>query len=1772
MQHSRIMRVFSTLLACVMVISSVGVQPVAVAAPVLDSGSDVAGPVSSNTIITSSTTIYVPDNYPTIQTAVNAAGSGATIIVRAGTYAENIVVSKSDLTIESESGAGVTTVQAASSSSHVFHIRSVNGVRISGFTVKGATGEKKAGISLDQASYCEVSDNVVSNNWAGIGLYMAKGNTIHRNTFSNNTYGGGTSEDPGGGGCAVEEAVYGTDIAAEPKGTLDSLRVLRDQELSTAYVDSYYEYSPDVTRILISKPALMFQSAQLISKHMPAVRYVLGQGGRDLEITEEGAREMVSFLRNLGAAVAERENSIGVARSAEIMALLDEFEDQIWASTDQMFSEAFRDSVYYAGANQATRVATASSARNVFYLNNFINNTTNARNEQSTNTWNSNHKIFYRYKGKVFEGYVGNYWSNYTGSDAYGDGIGDTAYVIDGSNRDNYPLVEPFANYATGPRRPKNMLPEPWALYVFDPVTLGSSPFEHPVSGVTHVASRWQLARGGKAVHTVTMDTGSTTEHLELFHGVEGILEPYTSYIWRVRYQDDLGLWSEWSEFTSFTTGPTGDQAFIWPKIIAHPIDLIAIPALGRFVDVPTVHVMARPNQAVNVTAYVYNIGNTVWDSGYRLVFVEGDSLGIPPEMEVDRTVAPLQWWKVEQEIEAPAEEGIYEGYWTMENPDGQHFGNPWFSNIVRVRLLVADIHPDLKAAIEELRDTTVEALDRVKDGAKQVADDADFFGRKVEEHHRRMVLGLYFAIPSALMGLFPGGDIVDKALWQLGWGIVKANITDPPYTGTQKETVYMPAFQRIFDQEDWGDDLLVETGLRFYPATQANVTIEELSDDQVVDNWELIMKGKGLLKVAYPMLATHNKELAETLQKQVDAVHLPHLDLQKQRSYSGDLQARVGAVAAMSETYLYQSGLPDPSEGDPLGLLATLRPEFDKNPNYLKQVILTVVKVGVQVVVTVVASPLASVAVGGAWALGEAYVEMQKRNAAEQIFVSGLNLMGEAVRVSAHVHGNTLGGLARLQHGHAPHPVTGELVKAEHLRKKQQPDSFTDIRTELTAVDVKNTSSDTAVFFAFSEYIGQTRVGVLKHVQTPHVALGAVIVEPGQTGTVELQYHRKTTIYALMSYYIKKQGIKPVKGTRILVTVLGINESGTFFVGQREGVWHLNRPLALEGGGSVHALDSGLISLLDHPLFEEFPLELDVYARPDDATYQGHIWLTNTLDGPLTYGIRQSLPPHITVLEVDEGGQQVDEGDGSVILMWEETLEPEEMRVLEYRFAYEGDFVGELELPAMEITFVDTDTHEVLLELLLGIPPIEVPLPVSATVSAPAVVLPGEAIESTVYLLHRLEEGEEASGSVEVSLLDREGETLHSEVQGFQVPPAGAQNLTFSLPGLPDKVRYRLATNITYEETQRSVDVRTVRVGASAPRVTLQVEPANLVFTGESLGYTVEVQNVTDHLLTEVLVSLETPSGTQVIVASISAEGKLDLEDPRLVRWELLGGLAPGEEAALSVQVQVEDDATEPDRVSLLTAQAWVESQEAVRGRSPQATTFVAKAPESLVGGVIGQVVLEGREEHGGAQVQVGNYTTSTDFDGHFALEVPAGNYTINVTRRGFLSSVTLEAAVAAGEVVDLNSIYLPAGEITGELPEGTVGQNYEATLEVTGGHEPYTWEIVAGQFPDGLTLDTETGAVSGTPTQVGTFPFTIRVTDDEGLTATGVVSITITDREQPWYYDWTKDGVIDDDAILEAVYCWLTGTPKHDHVLIDEDILWVVYCWLTGEVTPHQ
>lgn len=108
--------------------------------------------------------------------------------------------------------------------------------------------------------------------------------------------------------------------------------------------------------------------------------------------------------------------------------------------------------------------------------------------------------------------------------------------------------------------------------------------------------------------------------------------------------------------------------------------------------------------------------------------------------------------------------------------------------------------------------------------------------------------------------------------------------------------------------------------------------------------------------------------------------------------------------------------------------------------------------------------------------------------------------------------------------------------------------------------------------------------------------------------------------------------------------------------------------------------------------------------------------------------------------------------------------------------------------------------------------------------------------------------------------------------------------------------------------------------------------------------------------------------------------------------------------------------------------------------------------------------------------------------------LTIPQGstlNTNGNLTNNG---TIVNTGGTLTGEP---GGIIVTAPAITTEsLPDGTAGQSYTATLEATGNN--ITWS--ASGLPAGLTLDADTGAITGTPTTDGQFQVTVTATNSVG------------------------------------------------------------------------
>ncbi|MFQ2251714.1 putative Ig domain-containing protein [Aeromonas hydrophila] len=150
-----------------------------------------------------------------------------------------------------------------------------------------------------------------------------------------------------------------------------------------------------------------------------------------------------------------------------------------------------------------------------------------------------------------------------------------------------------------------------------------------------------------------------------------------------------------------------------------------------------------------------------------------------------------------------------------------------------------------------------------------------------------------------------------------------------------------------------------------------------------------------------------------------------------------------------------------------------------------------------------------------------------------------------------------------------------------------------------------------------------------------------------------------------------------------------------------------------------------------------------------------------------------------------------------------------------------------------------------------------------------------------------------------------------------------------------------------------------------------------------------------------------------------------------------------------------------------------------------------------SLSGGAASSVAVATAASHGTATASGTSitYTPTAGYSGSDSFTYTATNAS------GTSSPATVTITVSA-----------PTLAITPTtLPDGTQGTAYSQTVTATGGSTPYTYAITAGSLPAGLSLNTSSGVISGTPSASGTGNFTVTATDANSATGSQAYSLVI-------------------------------------------------------------
>ncbi len=112
-------------------------------------------------------------------------------------------------------------------------------------------------------------------------------------------------------------------------------------------------------------------------------------------------------------------------------------------------------------------------------------------------------------------------------------------------------------------------------------------------------------------------------------------------------------------------------------------------------------------------------------------------------------------------------------------------------------------------------------------------------------------------------------------------------------------------------------------------------------------------------------------------------------------------------------------------------------------------------------------------------------------------------------------------------------------------------------------------------------------------------------------------------------------------------------------------------------------------------------------------------------------------------------------------------------------------------------------------------------------------------------------------------------------------------------------------------------------------------------------------------------------------------------------------------------------------------------------------------------------------------------NTAVSTITSTGLSSGVSAGSSTISAILNGVTGSTSLTVQA------------LPLAILTTSLPDGVQDVSYSTALAAQGGVTPYTWSITSGLLPTGLSLNSSTGIISGTPAATGTFTVIIQTAD---------------------------------------------------------------------------
>lgn len=375
-------------------------------------------------------TRYVPGQYPTIQQAVNAASNGDTIQVSPGLYPEHVVVpdALNSLQIIGNPANPTTTIVDGTSDGTVFRLDATQ-VTIKGFTARNA-GNGYITISsakdVSTNDYHLISNNILENSQYGIHLGLSNSNTITNNTIIDNSIVGIDLESSNNNIITqntIQQSVYGIKMITSIGNNINHNNISQTgygihlSVTSTGNTLSYNNVTGQTAGIYINSDSNIIHHNTVPnsdygiwlynSKYAQVYYNDIHDGSYGIRI--QWSSGTLSFHNISYNKISHNEYGWGI-------------------EAVNSYNNTFTGNWIQ---ENAWGISLSSSAFNILYRNNFLNNSIQAT-TNAANTWDKNGN--------------GNHWSDHTTPDANGNGIVDTVYRIT-PGQDNYPLVRTWSQH-----------------------------------------------------------------------------------------------------------------------------------------------------------------------------------------------------------------------------------------------------------------------------------------------------------------------------------------------------------------------------------------------------------------------------------------------------------------------------------------------------------------------------------------------------------------------------------------------------------------------------------------------------------------------------------------------------------------------------------------------------------------------------------------------------------------------------------------------------------------------------------------------------------------------------------------------------------------------------------------------------------------------------------------------------------------------------------------------------------------------------------------------------------------------------------------------------------------------------------------------------------------------------------------------------------------------------------------------------------------------------